>query len=130
TLGSDYVLWSISAVHRKLGSMDDYQLFSKRALSYQNIFDSKSGFMRARNSDGTWAEPFDPYLSEHDTKKAHYMEGNAWQHSFFVPHDVRGLQALYGGDGLEQKLDSLFSVRSTITGQNARPDVSGMMGQY
>jgi len=130
TLEYAYDDWCIAAVARKLGRMDDYELFSKRALSYQNIFDSESGFMRAKNSDGSWAEPFDPYLSEHDTKKAHYMEGNAWQHSFFVPHDVRGLQTLYGGDRLEQKLDSLFAVSSEITGQNASPDVSGMIGQY
>src|SRR5690606_4080911 len=58
------------------------------------------------------------------------MEGNAWQHSLFVPHDNYGLQDLYGGDGLENKLDSLFSVSSVIKGENASPDVSGFIDQY
>src|SRR5690606_6238240 len=56
---------------------------------------------------------------------------NAWQHSFFVPHDVRGLANLYGSHSkLSQKLDSLFSVKSELTGGNTSPDVSGMIGQY
>jgi len=130
TLEYGYDDYCIAMAAKKLGKLDDYEIFSKRALTYQKIFDKKTGFMRAKNSDSSWAMPFDPYHSEHDTKKAHYMEGNAWQHSFFVPHDVRGLQNLYGDEGLEKKLDSLFTVSSKITGENASPDVSGFIGQY
>ena len=130
TLEYGYDDWCIAAVAKKLGKVADYNVFSKRALAYQKIFDKTTGFMRARNSDGSWAVPFDPYYSDHDTKKAHYMEGNAWQHSFFVPHDIYGLKDLYGNDGLENKLDSLFTVSSEIKGENASPDVSGFIGQY
>lgn len=131
TLEYGYDDWCIAQVARKLGKSADYEKFSKRAQAYQHIFDKKTGFMRARNSDGTFATPFDPYLSEHDEVKAQYVEGNAWQHSFFVPHDVRGLGKLYGGnDKLSEKLDSLFSVSSELTGGNTSPDVSGMIGQY
>src|SRR5690606_10413502 len=130
TLEYGYDDWAIAAAAKKLGKLQDCQQFSKRALSYQRIFDKNTGFMRAKNSDGSWAVPFDPFYSEHDVEKAHYMEGNAWQHSFFVPHDVLGLKQLYGGDGLEMKLDSLFSISSTITGENASPDISGFIGQY
>lgn len=131
TLEYGYDDWCIAQAAKKLGKEADYQKFSKRAQAYQHIFDKTTGFMRAKNSDGEFVLPFDPYLSEHDEIKAQYVEGNAWQHSFFVPHDVRGLANLYGSHSkLSQKLDSLFSVSSELTGGNTSPDVSGMIGQY
>jgi len=131
TLEYGYDDWCIAQVAKKLGKVDDYAKFSKRAQAYQHIFDKKTGFMRAKNSDGQFVTPFDPYLSEHDEVKAQYVEGNAWQHSFFVPHDIRGLAKLYGSnEKLGKKLDSLFSVSSQLTGTNTSPDVSGLIGQY
>jgi predicted alpha-1,2-mannosidase len=131
TLEYGYDDWCIAQVAKKLGKEEDYQKFSKRAQAYQHIFDKETGFMRAKNSDGKFVLPFDPYLSEHDEIKAQYVEGNAWQHSFFVPHDVRGLAKLYGSnEKLSVKLDSLFSVSSKLTGGNTSPDVSGLIGQY
>jgi predicted alpha-1,2-mannosidase len=123
--------WCIAQVAKKLGKHDDHELFMKRSAYWSNLFDAKTGFIRAKNSDGKWVEPFDPYLSEHDPDKAAYTEGNAWQHSFFVPHDVKGLAKMHGGnEQLIQKLDSLYSVSSEIKGENKSPDVSGLIGQY
>jgi predicted alpha-1,2-mannosidase len=123
--------WCIAQVAKKLGKNDDHELFMKRSASWRNLFDPKTGFIRAKRSDGQWIEPFDPYLSEHDADKATYTEGNAWQHSFFVPHDIRGLAKMHGGnEQLIKKLDSLFSVSSEIKGENKSPDVSGLIGQY
>ena len=123
--------WCIAQVAKKLGRMDDYNIFMKRSASWKNLFDPATGFIRAKNSDGNWVNPFDPYLSEHDEHKAMYTEGNAWQHSFFVPHDVKGLAAAHGGnEQFIKKLDSLFTVSSVLTGANASPDVSGLIGQY
>jgi predicted alpha-1,2-mannosidase len=123
--------WCIAQVAKKLGQMDDYNTFMKRSASWQKLFDPSTGFIRAKNSDGTWVAAFDPYLSEHDEKKAMYTEGNAWQHSFFVPHDVRGLARAHGSfQKFDKKLDSLFSVSSELKGENKSPDVSGLIGQY
>lgn len=123
--------WCIAQVAKKLGRMDDYQTFMKRSQSWQALFDASTGFIRAKNSNGTWVTPFDPYVSEHDEKRAMYTEGNAWQHSFFVPHDVRGLAKAHGSlKKFEQKLDSLFAISSEIKGENKSPDVSGLIGQY
>ena len=123
--------WCIAQVAKKLGRMDDYNIFMKRSASWKNLFDPATGFIRAKNSDGNWVTPFDPYLSEHDEHKTMYTEGNAWQHSFFVPHNVKGLAAAHGGnDQFIKKLDSLFTVSSLLTGANASPDVSGLIGQY
>ncbi|PWS26311.1 alpha-mannosidase [Pedobacter yonginense] len=122
--------YCIAQVAKKLGLMDDYKLFMGRAVAYQRLFDPVTGFIRARNSDGKFTVPFDPYFSEHE-EKAEYIEGNAWQHSFFVPQDPRGLANEHGGYGqFVKKLDSLFSVSSVVKGQNASADVSGLIGQY
>jgi predicted alpha-1,2-mannosidase len=122
--------WCIAQVAKKLGKTGDYLLFSKRAGSYKKLFDAGTGFMRSRNSNGVFIEPFDPLLSEHGFN-GQYIEGTAWQHSFFVPHDVNGLAALYGGKKqLADKLDQLFNAPSELHGENVSADVSGLIGQY
>jgi predicted alpha-1,2-mannosidase len=122
--------WCIAQVAKKLGKMDDYSRFMKRAMSYKNLFDAGTGFMRAKDSLGKFIEPFDPLLSEHGFD-GQYVEGTAWQHSFFVPHDVNGLASLYGGkQNLVNKLDSLFNAASVLHGENVSADVSGLIGQY
>jgi predicted alpha-1,2-mannosidase len=83
---------------------------------------------RPKLSDGKWVTPFDPLKSEFQVNP--YTEGNAWQHTFFVPHDISGLSALYGGKkALLAKLDTLFTMDSKVTG-NPVPDISGLIGQY
>jgi predicted alpha-1,2-mannosidase len=122
--------WCIAQVAKKLGRMKDYQTFTKRSLGYQKLFDVQTGFMRAKDSTGKFIVPFDPLLSEHGFE-GQYVEGTAWQHSFFVPHDVQGLAKLYGGkEALVAKLDTLFSTTSELHGENVSADVSGLIGQY
>ncbi len=122
--------WCIAQVAKKLNKTADYDLFMKRATSYQQLFDASTGFMRAKDNKGKFIEPFDPLLSEHGFD-GQYIEGTAWQHSFFVPHDVDGLAKLYGGkDQLVKKLDDLFAASSELHGENTSADVSGLIGQY
>ncbi len=130
TLEYAYDDWCIAQVAKKLGKTADYNHFIKRAMSYKNLFDAQTGFMRAKDSAGKFIEPFDPFLSEHGFE-GQYVEGTAWQHSFFVPHDVNGLANLYGGNKkLIKKLDDLFSASSVLHGENVSADVSGLIGQY
>jgi predicted alpha-1,2-mannosidase len=122
--------WCIAQVAKQMNLPDDHALFMKRARSYRQLFDASSGFMRARNSAGLFIEPFDPLLSEHGFD-GQYVEGTAWQHSFFVPHDVAYLATMYGGKNmLVKKLDSLFTAPSVLHGDNVSVDVSGLIGQY
>lgn len=122
--------WCIAQVAKKLNQILDYNLFMQRAQSYKMLFDSSTGFMRAKDSNGKFIEPFDPLLSEHGFD-GQYIEGTAWQHSFFVPHDVEGLAKLYGGnENLVKKLDDLFMAPSELHGENTSADVSGLIGQY
>lgn len=122
--------WCIAQVAKKLGKTEDHALFMKRAGSYAKLFDAKTGFMRGRKSDGSFIEPFDPLLSEHGFD-GQYIEGTAWQHSFFVPHAIDSLAALYGGkEKLVSKLDELFTAPSELHGDNVSIDVTGLIGQY
>lgn len=131
TLEYAYDDWCIAQVAKKLGHTDDYNLFMKRASAYKILFDKKTGFIRAKNADGTFAEPFNPYFSSTDDRVAMYEEGNAWQYTFFVPHDIQGLANEFGSNqNFIKKLDSLFSVSSIVKGESSPPDMSGFVGQY
>lgn len=122
--------WAIAQVARKLGHQADYERFSERARSYKPLFDAQTGFMRAKNSKGQWVEPFDPFYSEHGFEGM-YVEGTAWQHTWFVPHDVAGLISLYGSkEAFARHLDSTFNVTSEMRGENVSADISGLIGQY
>ena len=123
--------WCIAQVAKKLGKMDDYALFMKRADSWKQLFDKQTGFMRGKKSDGSWVTPFNPYFASTDWKTSMYEEGNAWQYTFFVPHDVRGLADAFGSrEAFINKLDSLFTASTNIVGESAPPDMSGLIGQY
>ena len=119
--------WCIAQMAKDLNKMDEYYYFMERAGYYKNVFDPASLFMRAKLASGEWKEPFDPL----DTRYANdYTEGNAWQYTWYVPHDVPKLIELMGGpDRFEQKLDSLFIIEPDM-GEDAVLDVSGMIGQY
>jgi predicted alpha-1,2-mannosidase len=85
--------------------------------------------MRGKLEDGTWREPFVPNASDHGFSD--YCEGNAWQWTWFVPHDVEGLVNLMGGrEAFISKLDSLFTAGSELVGDNVSADISGLIGQY
>lgn len=118
----------IAMAAKKLGKTDDYIKFRKRSTYYRNYFDPETGFMRGKLSNGKWRENFDPAYSLHE--KADYVEGNGWQYTWLVPHDVDGLIDLFGGkEAFTRKLDSLFTVSSDLNA-GASIDISGMIGQY
>ena len=122
--------WCIAQMAKDLGNTEDYEYFMERAASYRKLFDQETGFMRGKLVNGNWREPFDPKHSAHRVG-TDYTEGNAWQHSWFVPHDVQGLISLHGGQQpFVAKLDQLFSEDSEITGENISSDISGLIGQY
>ena len=130
TLEYSYDDWCIAQVAKKLGYENDYNDFMKRASNYKNLFDKRVGFFRSKNVAGEFIEPFDPLLSEHGNK-GQYIEGTAWQHSFFVPQDLPGFIDLFGKKELfEKKLDELFNSSSVLHGDNVSSDVTGLIGQY
>ena len=123
--------WCIAQVAKKLNRTADYDYYTKRSMAYKKLFNPSTGFMQGKNSDGSWVPNFDPYHSDHFQRNAIYIEGNAWQHSWFAPHDIQGLINLHGGkQAFTTKLDSLFTLNSNLHGANVSMDISGLIGQY
>ncbi|HSP87658.1 MAG TPA: GH92 family glycosyl hydrolase, partial [Ignavibacteriaceae bacterium] len=107
TLEYAYDDWTIYKFAESLGENNFADEFKKRAAYYKNIFDPQTKFMRAKNSNGNWKDPFDPL----STAGQGYIEGNAWNYSLYVPHDVKGFINLLGGkEKLITWLDSLFTM--------------------
>lgn len=123
--------WCVAQMAKDLGKEEDYQYFSNRSNAYKYLFDTDTGFMRGKSVDGkSWNEPFDPKFSSH-REHTDYTEGNAWQHSWFVLHDVPGFIELHGGNlAFTKKLEQLFTESSEISGENVSADISGLIGQY
>ncbi|MBN1480798.1 GH92 family glycosyl hydrolase [candidate division KSB1 bacterium] len=120
--------WCIAQLAKSLGKTEDYEYFLKRFKVYEKYFDPSVQFMRGLKSDGSWRQPFDPVAASH--RDDDYCEGNAWQYTWLVPHDVEGLIGLFGSeDAFTRKLDSLFIVNSEQV-EGASPDISGLIGQY
>lgn len=131
TLEYAYDDWCVAEMAKELGKDDDYQFFLNRSKAYQYLFDNQTGFMRGKSVDGkSWNEPFDPKHSNH-REQTDYTEGNAWQHSWFVPQDVEDFISLHGSDELfASRLEQLFTESSEITGDNVSADITGLIGQY
>lgn len=79
----------------QIGRSEEAAYFNEQSFNYKNVFDADICFVRGKTKEGKWRTPFAPLASSH--RKDDYCEGNAWQWSFFVPHDVEGLAALMGG---------------------------------
>lgn len=120
--------WAVAQAAQKLGKQEGYEYFLKRSKSYKNYFDASTGFMRGKMLDGSWRTPFSPYASSH--REDDYCEGNAWQYTWLVPHDVEGLVECFGSkEAFVNKLDSLFLANGDM-GEASSPDISGLIGQY
>lgn len=129
TLEYAYDDWTIMRFAEKLGRLEAAAEFRRRALNYRNVFDPGTGFMRARNSDGTWKTSFDPL----SVVGQGFIEGNSWNYSLYVPHDVNGLMTLLGGpDKLVSWLDSLFDFKLPEKYLTESEDVTrvGLIGNY
>ena len=124
TLEYAYDDWCIAQMAQILNKKEDYEYFMKRSQSWKNVFDWNTRFMRPKKNGG-WDKPFDPREINNN-----FTEGNSWQYSFFVPQDIEGMIAAYGGDEkFEAKLDEMFNSESKTTGRE-QVDVTGLIGQY
>lgn len=93
TMEYAYQDWTLAQLAKKLNHQKDYEYFVNRSKNYQNVYDKESGWMRPKNVDGKWFTPFDPYKI-----KIGFIESNATQSTWFVPHDLKGLAELMGGE--------------------------------
>ena len=125
TLEYSYDDYAVALLAKELKDTANYNMLMKRTGNYKNMFDPSTGLMRGRLANGEWVKNFDPQFPYYEYM---YREANAWQSSFFAPHDPNGLVALYKSKAdFELKLDSLFSIPwSGIEAYN----ISGFIGQY
>ena len=125
TLEYAYDDYAVARLARALGHEDDAKMLMARTGNYKNVFDPTTEFMRGRLADGRWIEKFDPETPYYEYM---YREANAWQSTFFAPHDVPGLIGLFKSrDDFEKKLDNLFTV--PWNGTEAY-NLTGFIGQY
>lgn len=129
TLEYAYDDWTIAALAQRMGKASIIDEYSKRAYSYKNIFDPNIQFARPKDKEGNYREPFDVL----DTHGQGFIEGNSWNYSFYVPHDVNGLIKQMGGEKrFVQRLDSLFTVPLPSKYFEKTEDINeeGIMGSY
>ena len=113
---------------KKLGKKDYFEHFTTMSRSYRRLFDRENLFIRGVDSTGCFRTPFNPYYASH--RADDYCEGNAWQYTWLVPHDIKEYAEYFGGiEACTARLDSLFLAPSTVEGDPS-PDISGMIGQY
>lgn len=132
TLELAYDDYCVARMAEALGKTDDYAYFAKRAGFYKNLYDKETGLARGKDSKGNWRMPFNAFLLSHaSTSGGDYTEGNAWQYTWHVQHDIPGLAELAGGsEALMNKIDTLFTIEAATENSGFVSDVTGLIGQY
>jgi len=107
TLAYAYDDWTLGQFAKALNKTKDYKHFTKRAFNYKNQYDPEVGYMRRKNSDSSWVENFQPF-GDVSWLGSGWVEGNSWQYTYFVPHDVHGLISLMGREEFNDRLEEGF----------------------
>ncbi|MEC3908248.1 GH92 family glycosyl hydrolase [Tamlana sp. 2201CG12-4] len=103
--------FAIAQLAKQLNKKEDYNMFSKRSVSYRNLFDKTFNLLRPKNHDGSWYMPFNPDKGANFEKNLGFIEGNSWQYTFMVSHDVKTLMKLMGGKkAFVNQLDKVFEI--------------------
>jgi putative alpha-1,2-mannosidase len=129
TLEYAYDDYAIAQAAKKLGRADIYNEFIKRSQNWKNVYDPSVGFMRPKDSNGKFLPTFDPLKTEGQG----FIEGNSWNYSLYVPHDVDGMIAAMGGkDAFVKRLDQLFSMNLPDSFFAETEDITreGIIGGY
>lgn len=124
-----YYDWCVALIAAKAGNQAVADEYTAKATYYTRYLDPETKLMRPVMKDGSFLTPFNPRYSSH--MRSDYTEGNAFQWSFFVPHDMdRFVTEIGGRRELETRLDTLFTTSSQIDGEQASGDITGLIGQY
>ena len=88
---------ALSRIAAALGKKEDARLFHERSLGYKHYYCKEYGTFRPILPNGEFYAPFDPRQGENFEPNPGFHEGCAWNYTFYVPHDVKGLARLMGG---------------------------------
>ena len=126
TLEYAYDDYAVAVLAKELNDATNHEIFMKRSGNYTNVFDPSTGLMRGRLENGDFVKNFDPQFPYYEYM---YREANAWQSSFFAPHDTPGLIRLYKSpDDFEKQLDRLFSI--PWNPNHIAMNINSFIGQY
>ena len=104
TMEYAYQDWCLAQFARLLGHEEDYQTFLSRSGNWKHVIDPEAGWARPKDAAGNWRTPYDPYEYRNG-----FVESNAAQHTWYVPHDLPGLADQLGGNDLTvEKLNASF----------------------
>ena len=129
TLEYAYDDWCIAEFAKRTGNQPVYEQFKARSGNFKNVYDPKTGYMRPKLSDGTWKPEFNT-LSTHDQG---FIEGNAWNYSLYVPHQIDRMVEMMGGPKIfVRHLDSLFTMKLDDSFFAQTEDITrdGLIGNY
>jgi predicted alpha-1,2-mannosidase len=119
---------AFSKMAKAMGKTKEADYYAKRGKLYKEYFDAKVGFFNGRFADGNFRKDFDPFYADHRTND--YVEGNAWQYLWMVPHQPHSLIEMLGGDdAFSKRLDEFFTLPTQLS-KTASNDITGLMGQY
>jgi len=107
TLAYAYNDYTVGQFSKALGKEKDYKEFTKRAYNYRNVFDKDVGYTRRKHADGTWVVNFKKF-GDVAWLGSGFVEGNSWQYTYFVPHDIHGLINLMGKEEFNNRLEEGF----------------------
>jgi predicted alpha-1,2-mannosidase len=107
TLEYAYDDWCVAQFAKALGKEKEYEMFLKRAGNFKNVWDPETKYIRMKNRDGSWVKDWSPFCCTNFSGSG-YLEGNAWQYSFFNPHDVQGILNLMGSAEFNHRLNDGF----------------------
>jgi predicted alpha-1,2-mannosidase len=132
TLESGYDDYCVAQMAKALNREEEYRFFSKRSTYYKNVYDKSLMLVRGRDSQGNWRSPFNPFSLTSESEGGDFTEGNAWQWTWHVQHDVEGLIDMFGSkEQFVTKLNTLFETNiDDLPGHEAVPDVTGLIGLY
>jgi predicted alpha-1,2-mannosidase len=101
--------FAISQLAKALGKEEDYQEYKKRSYTYRNLFNDEFKLLRPKNEDDSWVTPFDPITGANFQKNLGFIEGNSWQYTFMVSHDIPGMiDLMKGPDNFIAQLENVF----------------------
>ena len=127
TLEYSFSAYAVSQFAKALGKTSDYERLSKLSKGWKLIFDDRIKLMRPRDVDGKFVDNFDP-----SKPWKGFQEGNAWQYTFYVPHDAEELVATIGKETFNNRLDSIFTIsQKNVFGGGTNVDAfAGVSGVY
>lgn len=118
--------WCLAQMAKSLSKPDDYAYFLKRSTNWKNLYDPISGWIRPKDMDGKWKEPFDPYQYENG-----FVEANAVQTTWFVPHDLTGLASVMGGKSkMAAKLENSFTEAAKLDFTSGKAHSKELQEEY